>query len=196
MKKIITSILAIFGSSCSEQPKDDVQSMTLWEDDYLMIEIMSNQNLEFAKNETARINNFGKEHFDGNGFTAVTEIRKKKKATKELNIETKRFTELFDKLKIEKYPKLFYQRGGEPKSIEDSKTLVYGKSNTGVFIEQENGIIENIWFNTYDWGNLQETKINLALKEIGDNFEMIMVDWFKGEIIDLKSQEEIDKYFE
>jgi len=81
MNKIITAILAILGIGCSEKPTNGEQAMILWEDDYLMIEIMSGQNLEYAQKETTRINEFGKEHSDGLGFNAITEIKKKKQVT-------------------------------------------------------------------------------------------------------------------
>ena len=155
---------------------------------------MSNQNLEYAQKETTRINEFGKEHSDGLGFSAITEIKKKKQETKDLKLETQELIKIFDELKIEKYSKLRYYGGGEPQEIKDSKTLVYGKNKTAIFIEQENEIIENIWFNTYNWEDLPKTKINIALKEIGDKYDMIMVDWFKGEIIDLRNQDEIERY--
>ena len=194
MKKIITAILAILGIGCSDETRNDEQTMILWEDDYLMIEIMSNQNLDYSLKETTRINEFGKEHSNGLGFSAVTEIKKKKVETKDLKIKTKEFVELFDELKINKYPKLLYYGGGEPEEIKDPSTIVYGKHKTGIFIEEENGIIKNIWFNTYNLEKLQESKVNLALKEIGEKYDMIMVDFFKGEVIDLKDQIKIDKY--
>lgn len=196
MKNILPAILAVLGIGCSEKVNNDEQSMILWEDDYLMIEIMSNQNLEYAQHETTRINEFGKEHSDGLGFNAVTEIKKKKLETKDLKIETRKFVKIFDELKTQKYQKLLYYGGGEPKEIKDPNTLVYGKHKTGIFIEEENGLIENIWFNTYNWEDLEKTKINLALKKIGDKYDMIMVDFFKGEIINLKNQYEIDKYLQ
>ena len=184
----------MIGIGCSEKANNDEQAMILWEDDYLMIEIMSSQNLEYAQKETTRINKFGKEHSDGLGFSAITEIKKKKQETKDLKFKTQEFIKIFDELKIEKYPKLLYYGGGEPKEIKDPKTLVYGKHKTAIFIEQENGIIENIWFNTYNWKDLPETNIKSALKEIGDRYDMIMVDFFKGEIINLRNQNEIEKY--
>ncbi len=184
----------MIGIGCSEKTNNGEQAMILWEDDYLMIEIMSSRNLEYAQKETNRIYQFGEEHSDGLGYSAITEIKKKQQETKDLKYETQDFIKIFDELKIEKYPKLLYYGGGEPKEIKAPKTLVYGKYRTAIYIEQENGIIENIWFNTYNWEDIPKTKINLALKEIGNKFDMIMVDWFKGEIIDLRNQNEIERY--
>ena len=50
-----------------------------------------------------------------------------------------------------------------------------------IFIEHA-GILENIWFNTYNWKDLPETNIKSALKGV-HRYDMIMVDFFKGEII-------------
>jgi len=46
----------------------------LWEDDYLMLELLPFENLEFVKAETNRINNFAQDHFDNSGFTDITPI--------------------------------------------------------------------------------------------------------------------------
>ena len=49
----------------------------LWEDDYLMIELLPYDNLQFIKSETNRINGFAQEHFDGTGFTDITPVAEK-----------------------------------------------------------------------------------------------------------------------
>ena len=54
-KPLIMGILALFGISCSQKKSSDETSMLLWEDDYLMVEIMSSKNLEYALKETIRL---------------------------------------------------------------------------------------------------------------------------------------------
>lgn len=57
-----------------KKPYEFADVLHMWEDDHLMIELLPKDNLEFIKNESKRIDEFGKEHFDGYGFTDITEI--------------------------------------------------------------------------------------------------------------------------
>ena len=185
--------MTILGISCSGKKNKDA-AMLLWEDDYLMIEIMSSQNMEFANSETTRTKEFEKKHASKSGYSAITEIRKKNKETKDLNIEISDFVEFLRQLEIYRYPKLMYYGGGDPTEITNPKTMAFGQKKTAIFIEQEDEVVKNMWFVTYNWQDVSKTNINLALKAIGDKYDMIMVDWFKGQIIDLKNQKEVESY--
>ena len=185
--------MTILGISCSGKKNSDPE-MLLSEDDYLMIEIMSSQNMEYAKNETIRTKEFGNKHASASGYSTITEIRKKNKETKDLNINISELEELLSKLEIYKYPKLMYYGGGDPTEVTNPKTMAFGQYKTAIFVEQEDDVVKNMWFITYNWQDVSKTNINSALKAIGDRYDMIMVDWFKDEIIDLKNQNEVESY--
>eukprot|EP01093_Parvamoeba_rugata_P007417 TRINITY_DN2194_c0_g2_i1.p1 TRINITY_DN2194_c0_g2~~TRINITY_DN2194_c0_g2_i1.p1 ORF type:complete len:200 (+),score=34.50 TRINITY_DN2194_c0_g2_i1:1437-2036(+) len=193
-KPLIMGILALFGISCSQKKSSDENSMLLWEDDYLMVEIMSSKNLEYALKETGRISEFAEKHSDGNGFSEITAIKQKPIETKQLEINEKEFVELLNSVGIEKYPKLTYAGIGEPQIIENSKTKAFGSYSSAIFYDVENNKIEHIWFSTYDWKNIQKTKIADGLNAIGEKYDMIMVDFASEEVIDLKKKPEIEKY--
>lgn len=60
--------------SKEQKPYKFANVLHMWEDACLMIELLPKDNLEFINKESHRINEFGKEHFDGYGFTDITEI--------------------------------------------------------------------------------------------------------------------------
>jgi hypothetical protein len=155
---------------------------------------MSSKNLEFALKETGRISEFAEKKSNGNGFSEITTIKQKPIETKQLEINEKEFVELLNSVGIEKYPKLTYAGIGEPQIIENSKTKAFGSYSSAIFYDVENNKIEHIWFSTYDWKNIQKTKIADGLNAIGEKYDMIMVDFASEEVIDLKKKPEIEKY--
>ena len=201
---LILGILSFLGIGCSDkEPKNEApnkitkeegQAMLLWEDNYLMVELISHSNLEFAKKETQRTSKFGEEHFDGNGFTEITEIEEISYSTDQLKIPIEEVAQLLESKGLTKYQKLMYYGGGEPTEIKDPKSIVYGKLKSGIFLEPENKILKHIWFDTYNWKEIHKTKIAEGLNAIGVEYNMILVDWNSGQIVDLKNIKEIKNY--
>lgn len=174
--------------------QDKRTTMLLWEDNYLMVELIPKENLEFALKETKRIQKHGEEHFDGNGFTEITEIGEKPVKTEKLEIPTKKITDLLESVGLTRFEKLMYFGGGEPTEIENPKSLVYGELGSAIFLEPENGKLKHIWFDSHKWEDLPKTKIGNGLKAIGKEFDLILVDWNSNQVIDLKKENEIEKY--
>jgi hypothetical protein len=73
----LLKLLGISKKTKIEKPYPYKDVLHLWEDDYLMIELLPHENLDFIKAETNRIGDFAKEHFDGTGFTDITPIADK-----------------------------------------------------------------------------------------------------------------------
>ena len=73
----ILKLLGLQKKTTSDKPYPYKDILHLWEDDYLMLELLSHDNFEFVKAETKRINDFGQEHFDGSGFTNIIPISEK-----------------------------------------------------------------------------------------------------------------------
>ena len=84
------------------------------------------------------------------------------------------FVELLNSVGIKKDPKLTYAGIGEPQIIENSKTKAFGSYSSAIFYDGGNNKIEHIWFSTYDWKNIQKTKIADGLNAIGEKYDMII----------------------
>ncbi|MDY0781691.1 hypothetical protein [Tenacibaculum sp. IB213877] len=169
-------------------------TILLWEDNYLSAELIPKENLEFAIKETKRIKKHAEEHFDGNGFTEITKINKIPFSTEKKEILTSKITDLLESIGLVKYGRVLYYGGGTPTEIENQNTIVYGELKSGIFIEQENNKIEHIWIDSQNWQEISKTKIKDGLIEIGEMFDLILVDWNSTQVIDLKKESEIEKY--
>lgn len=169
-----------YKATSEEQFNDD--SMLLYEEDFLMIEIMPSKNFNFAQEEL--------------GF--VKEKESIKINTLEIAINRYEVILLLKKIGMKEYNKLTYVGIGEPQLIENSKTKVFGSLSSAIFFEFKDNFVEYIWFASYNRKQIKQTKIIEGLNLIGKKFDLIMVDFndTSKEIINLKKLDEIENYFE
>lgn len=169
-----------YKATSEEQFNDD--SMLLYEEDFLMIEIMPSKNFNFAQEEL--------------GF--VKEKESIKINTLEIAINRYEVILLLKKIGMKEYNKLTYVGIGEPQLIENSKTKVFGSLSSAIFFEFKDNFVEYIWFASYNCKQIKQTKIIEGLNLIGKKFDLIMVDFndTSKEIINLKKLDEIENYFE
>ncbi|WP_405567079.1 hypothetical protein [Polaribacter sp. Asnod6-C07] len=173
---------------------DKKTTMLFWEDNYLTVELVPKENMEFILADNKRIKKHGEEHFSGKGFTEITEIEEIPFKTEKMRISIEKITKLFESIGLSKYEKLLYCGGGKPTEIENPKTIAYGEFESAIFLEPSNGELKHIWIDSNNWENLPTTKIENGLKAIGKEFDLILVDWISNKVIDLKNEIEIEKY--
>jgi len=190
----LLGILSFLGVGCADKKPTEEKAMLLWEDNYLMIEIISSKNITFVKKEIERVSKFGEEHYNGAGYTDITHIEEKPFLTEKLEISKKEVIGLLELQGLTRYPKLMYYGGGEPTEIKEPKSIVYGELSSGIFLEPENEILKHIWFDSYNWKEISKTKIADGLHAIGLKYDLILVDWNGNQIVDLKNKSEIEKY--
>ena len=158
----------------------EIQSqMILWEEDYLMIEIMSVSNFEFAKKELIK---------------RSTET--KNVETKELKITKTELKKLFEDLGIKEYEKISYLGIGEQKVLKNPSSKAFGDLLSAIFIEGETDKVDDIWLSSFNWPEINKTKIIEGLNELGKKYDMILVDFYpiQNKIVNLKNKTEIQNY--
>lgn len=161
----------------------DYSTMLLWEDDYLMAEIMSSKNLEFAKEQIGE-------------KTDKSEL--KQIETKELKISKTELTNLLKSAGLNEYEKISYAGIGEPQTLENPKIRAFGDLHSAIFFDGETDIIDHIWLSSNNWTEVNKTKILNGLYEIGNKYNMILVDIYpiQNKIVDLKNKSQIQNYLD
>jgi hypothetical protein len=183
----------IFGIKSGEkQPYKYADILHMWEDDYLMIELLPKENLEFIEKETKRIDEFGEEHFDGTGFTDITVIGEKPVKTIEKQIPIEQVESIFNNTELQKIEKVVMQQVG---LLEGDKTPKgFGTNNFAVILERESGLLKNIWITGHTQTEIDRKQLKIGLKEFGKKFNFIGVDWYKSEYYDLNEENQIEDY--
>ncbi len=193
-KTTVLGLLSVLVISCSKSKEPNERSMFYWEDNYLMVELISRENLDFVNREVKRIQDFGEEHFDGSGFTGITEIGKIPVPTVNLKLDKNEVVEVLESAGLTKYSKLIYYGGGEPTEMQNPKSIVFGDLNSGIFLEPKGEILEFIWFDSYNWKDINKTNITMGLHVLGKKYGLILVDWNSNQVVDLKNKPSIDEY--
>lgn len=179
------------------QPKDKkpyeyADVLHMWEDDYLMVELLPKENLEFIKNETKRIDEFGQAHFDVTGFTDITVIEEKPIKTNVRQIPISQVEQILSKTDLHRVEKVVMQGVGLLEG--DKAPLGYGSNRFAVIIEDKSGVLENIWITGNTETDQERQYLKQGLQEIGKQFDFIGVDWFKSEYYDLNDEKQIEEY--
>jgi hypothetical protein len=156
----------------------------LWEEEYLMIEIIPATNYEYLIDK-----NIDKSKALSNYVKIKTET---------LKIEIKEITEFLEKIGINKYKKIFYSGAcAFPEEIKNQNTIAYGCLGDTIFIEHKDDIVENIWFVSYNRISKLNTEIINALNQIGLKYDLLLVDNYpvREKIVDLRNLDDIESYF-
>lgn len=175
-----------------KKPYEHVDVLHMWEDDYLMIELLPKENLEFIINETKRIDEFGKEHFDGTGFKEITVIGEKPVKTIDRQIPISHVGQIFSKTHLQRIEKVVMQGVGLLEG--DKAPLGYGSNKFAIIIEGKTGVLENIWITGRTQTDEERQNLKQGLQEFGKQFDFIGVDWFKSEYNDLNDEKHIEEY--
>ena len=162
----------------------DEDKTLLWEEEYLMIEIIPATNYEYLIDK-----NIDKSK-------ALSNYAKIK--TKTLKIEINEIKEFLEKIGITKYKKIFYSGAcSYPEEIKNQNTIAYGCIGDTIFIEHKDDIVENIWFVSYNTAPILNTEIINALNQIGLKYDLLLVDNYPvtEKIVDLRNLDDIESYF-
>jgi hypothetical protein len=164
----------------------------LWEDDYLMLELLPHDNLDFVIAETQRINNFGQEHFDGNGFTDITPISEKPVKTIEKLIDIAEVESLFIGAGLEKIGQFHMQGVGLIQG--DKAPLGFGTNKFAIMCNKQNIFLKNIWVTGHTDTEEEKQKLIQALLLIGHSFNFIAINWYQGRYYNLIEKESVEEF--
>jgi hypothetical protein len=156
----------------------------LWEEEYLMIEIIPATNYEYLIDK-----NIDK----SKALSSYAKIK-----TETLKIEINEITEFLEKIGINKYTKIFYSGAcAYPEEIKNQNTIAYGCLGDTIFIEYEGEIVKNIWFVSNNSDSKLNTEILNALNQIGLKYDLLLVDSYPvtEKIVDLRNLDNIEPYF-
>ncbi len=155
----------------------------LWEEEYLMIEIIPAANYEYL---------FDKNIDKRKAISSYSKIK-----TETLKIEINEFRDFFEGIGINKYTKIFYLGIGDIVINDCQNTIAYGCLGDTIFIEHKDDIVENIWFVSNNRTSKLNTEIVNTLNQIGLKYDLLLVDNYTvtEKIVDLKIIDEIESYF-
>ena len=166
------------------------------EDFFNQVEFLPRENLFNLKKENEKIENFAEENFDGNGFTNIY-LRNENP----IIIANKKFTfEKLDKLllnlDLKKNTEVYEGYGATKWKCEN--TFAYSYKSADIIITLKDNVVHDFWINGFRFHKDIETKSILKniLLTIGNEMDLILNDWDLSAVIDLKNENEVQKYLD
>lgn len=157
------------------------------EDDLCQIEIVPKENLSELIKQAENISDFSSE----NGYSDIYVREENKISLKSKKINKSELESLLEKLGTEKHTEILTGYGSGYR-VKSENTIGFGKDYSAVYFDFENDIVKNIWITNLDGLN-HENVINV-LSEIGEKWNLVMMDWNSSELIDLLNKKMIKKY--
>lgn len=183
----------IFTRKTNNKIEDEILP-SFWEDDYCQIEIVPKENIEHIKKLIKQINEFTEKARTINGFTDIF-IR-----------EGLPFQTINEELRIDYFEKFLFEKGFEKamKIRYDGYTITDCSKTTSnafslpcfnFFYDCEDEFVKNIWISISLITSTEHyNKILEALYELGEDCEMVLIDWNSSKLIDLTNRNQIKSY--
>lgn len=167
---------------------------SFWDDDYCQIEIVPVENIDFITKQIGKIDDLSAKSRDGLGFTDIFVRGQMPTPTisKEVRVDYLERT-----LMSFQFPKAKHIRfdGREILDCETGDTRASGFSNFTIFFDTQGDFVKNIWI---DIGLIvsapQFDIIQAALYTLGEECELVLIDWNSSELFDLADKTQIEKY--
>lgn len=170
----------------------DPDAFYLWEDNYLMLEILPKENLEFIKNETKRIDEFSKENYNGLGYNMVTPIGNSNLKTIEKLIDIDSVLSVIKETQLKRVDKIGMIDVG---ILEDNdRPYAFGNKKHALLFHEKSGLLNDIWLEGKIETEEEVQQLSYALFAIGKMFNFVAVNWYSSTYFDLSNKEEAEDF--
>jgi len=177
-----------------EQPSNSTDLLYLWEDDYLMLELLHEDNLAFIRSETKRIDSFSKDHFDGIGFRDITPIGEKSSKTIEKLIQICDVEKMMVTCGLEQVEKVHMQKTGL--SVKIKTPIAFGTTNFAIVCNVQDSLLEDIWLTGEVSTEEDRQKIVNALFSFGNTYHFIAVNWYNCTYRILNDRDNVEEFID
>jgi len=165
-----------------------------WEDDYCQIEIVPSENKLFIQKQVGQILNLSEKSRTDYGFTETFERRLMPVKTLSKEIRVDYFEKTLVDFQFPKAKHIKYEKS-EILDCGTGKTKAFGFSNFTIFFDTDNEFVKNIWIHIGLIASAtQFDLIKTALYTLGEDCELILIDWNSLELFDLADKTQIQKY--
>lgn len=178
--------------------KDDVNgpipgTLFYHEDDYCMLELTPIENLNWLKQELDNANEFSEKHFDGYGWTKMYVIKEQAVKLSSRQISTDKLIQIINETGFQKASAVTTGYGQTTRE-DCPNTFGFGKDYSAVYFSTRQYNVDKIWFTNLF--ALDREKVIDMLHDIGKEWNLVLVDWFKHSVTSLADKEAIKNYFD
>jgi hypothetical protein len=167
---------------------------SFWEDDYCQIEIVPSENRDFIQKQSEQISDLASKSKTDYGFTETFGRGPMAVTTFSKEIRVDYFEKTLTDFKFQKARHIRYDKS-QILNCETGKTKAFGFSNFTIFFDTEGEFVKNIWVGT---GLIvsapQFDLIQDTLYTLGEECELVLIDWNSLRLYDLVDRKQIQDY--
>jgi hypothetical protein len=165
-----------------------------WEDDFCQIEIVPCGNKEYLLKTLGQISDLANKSRTGIGFTETFGRGEMPVPTFSREIRADYLEKLLTEFEFEKAKSICYN-SREIIDCETGSTKAYGFPSFTVFFDTDGEFVKNIWLSIDRVvSGTQYDLLKSALYSLGEECEMVLVDWNGLELFDLRDKTQIGQY--
>lgn len=172
----------------------DENGVYFHEDFFNQVEFLPRENLLYLKKENEKIKNFAEENFDGNGFTDIYFRNENPITIANKKISYDKLDKLLLNQNLKKNIEVYEGYGSTKHKCKN--TYAYSYKSANIIITLKDNVVCDFWINGFRFHKDIETKSKLKsiLLIIGNEMDLVLNDWDLSVVIDLKNENEIQKY--
>jgi hypothetical protein len=176
------------------EAKIDGYLPSFWEDDYCQVEIVPCENKDYIVRTIEQIKDLADKSRTDFGFTEVFERGQMPARTFSKEIRADYLQELLTCFQFNKAKHISYC-SYKILDCETGLTKAFGFNNFTLFFDTEGEFVKNIWLSISLIVSVEQYGlIKSALHRLGEECEMVLVDWNCLDLFDLSNKNHIDKY--
>ncbi|HEV2480594.1 MAG TPA: hypothetical protein VGS79_13050 [Puia sp.] len=165
-----------------------------WDDDYCQIEIVPKENKEFIVKQIGQIKDFSAKSKVDYGFTDIFVRGKMLTPTISKELRADYLEKTLLSFQFRKANHIRFD-GREILDCETGDTRAFGFPNFTIFFDMQGDFVKNIWIDIHLIISAPQFDIiQAALYALGEECELVLVDWNSSELFDLADKTQIDKY--
>ncbi len=171
---------------------DDPQPLFFHEDDFCQVELSPKENLASLTEEADKVTDFARQHFDGVGYTDIYIRSKHRLELRERKIRQDELEAVIVGSDLKRAPAVL-SGYGENYRVKLDDTVGFGEGYSAIYFDVKGDVVENIWL-TGDI-DAEAGKFRNSLVQIGQRWNLILMDWNLSIAVDLTDNRSAEDYF-
>jgi hypothetical protein len=160
-----------------------------------MVAVLPAENMARSKEIGKEAGEFGREHFDGTGWTDIYVIPGEEHPISEWGIALEELRELVGG-RLKEAEKVFSGYSSQRDKIEGGFAFRNGYPDGAFYGSQADGVIMSLNVILPDGGNEEAVRLFVdVLGPLGRKYSLMLANWWANEAVDLRDGDGLQKYF-
>jgi len=167
---------------------------SFWDDDYCQIEIVPKENKPFILKQASQIDDFSETTRTESGFTDIFVRGEMPTTTLSKKIRLDYLEKTLLSFKFEKAKHIYFD-GRRILDCDNGDTKAFGFLGFTIFCDIDGEFVKNIWLHVeLIASTAQLDLIKNALYTLGEECEVVLIDWNTSKLFDLANRTAVQKY--